>query len=310
MVAKAELYLNPASHQYIAPSSAAAAKLKGEKKKEWESLNSELKKFASLRPPALPIATAFFDISSEAPRTYVLRGGAYDAPTDEVVPAFLTLLNPGPTPYFKTPSQEKTGRRSALAHLLADPENPLTARVMVNRIWQHHFGKGLVTTPSDFGLKGERPTHPELLDWLARQFVENGWSIKKMHKLIMLSATYQQDSKLTQPPRRLIPTINCSGATPVIGSKGKSFAMLRFMSQACSIPKWAARVSSRNSRMAWILAAVGSYPASRVTAIDAAFTFLSAGICAIQCLKPSIRPTLMKVAPAAIPPPALFKPSP
>jgi hypothetical protein len=84
--------------------------------------------------------------------------------------------------------------RSALANWLASPNNPLTARVMVNRIWQHHFGRGLVATPSDFGTHGQRSNHPELLDWLANEFVERGWSIKQMHKLMLMSATYQQAS--------------------------------------------------------------------------------------------------------------------
>jgi hypothetical protein len=86
-----------------------------------------------------------------------------------------------------------SGRRE-LAEWLADPHNPLTARVMVNRLWQHHFGAGIVRTPSNFGALGERPTHPELLDWLAARFVAGGWSVKQMHRLIMLSATYQQSS--------------------------------------------------------------------------------------------------------------------
>jgi hypothetical protein len=94
----------------------------------------------------------------------------------------------------KQPPITRGSGRLELARWLASPEHPLTARVMVNRIWQHHFGEGIVRTPSNFGKLGERPTHPELLDWLARQFVASGWSIKKMHKLILLSATYQQAS--------------------------------------------------------------------------------------------------------------------
>jgi hypothetical protein len=85
-------------------------------------------------------------------------------------------------------------RRKALALWLTQPDNPLTARVMVNRIWQGHFGRGIVGTPNDFGRQGDRPTHPELLDWLASEFVEKGWSMKAMHRLIMLSNTYQMSS--------------------------------------------------------------------------------------------------------------------
>ncbi len=87
-----------------------------------------------------------------------------------------------------------SGRRE-LAGWLVRPDNPLTARVMVNRIWQHHFGEGLVRTPNDFGARGERPTNPELLDWLAARFVESGWSVKAMHRLIMLSSAYRQSSR-------------------------------------------------------------------------------------------------------------------
>jgi hypothetical protein len=82
-----------------------------------------------------------------------------------------------------------------LAQWITDPNNPLTARVMVNRIWQHHFGRGIVDTPNDFGVRGKAPTHPELLDYLGAEFKQNGWSLKKMHKLIMLSATYQLSSE-------------------------------------------------------------------------------------------------------------------
>jgi hypothetical protein len=100
------------------------------------------------------------------------------------VPRFLALDEPLAIP-------EGASGRLQFAQWLTRRDHPLTARVMVNRIWQHHFGKGLVTTPSNFGLRGEAPTHPELLDWLAARFVENGWSIKAMHRLILLSKTYQ-----------------------------------------------------------------------------------------------------------------------
>ena len=106
---------------------------------------------------------------------------------------------PAPLPGRSSPEdlipQTDGARRLALAKWIASPDNPLTARVMVNRIWQWHFGQGLVATPNNFGKMGKRPTHPELLDWLAHYFIEHGWSIKEMHRLVMRSATYQQSAK-------------------------------------------------------------------------------------------------------------------
>jgi hypothetical protein len=104
-------------------------------------------------------------------------------------------LDENPPASTRTNLTEDQKRRLALAHWITNPENPLTARVMVNRIWQHHFGEGLVSTPSDFGVNGARPTHPELLDWLAAEFIEHGWSIKHLHRLILNSATYRQASE-------------------------------------------------------------------------------------------------------------------
>ncbi|MBK8001107.1 MAG: DUF1553 domain-containing protein [Verrucomicrobia bacterium] len=93
----------------------------------------------------------------------------------------------------RKPFKDGSGRLE-FAQIIASKDNPLTARVIVNRVWQHHFGEGFVPTPDDFGLRSEPPTHPELLDYLASRFVEDGWSLKKLHKLMMLSATYQQSS--------------------------------------------------------------------------------------------------------------------
>ena len=112
------------------------------------------------------------------------------------------------------PANAGSGRLE-LAGWIASKDNPLTARVMVNRVWLHHFGKGLVKTPNDFGTRGEPPTHPELLDWLAAEFVESGWSVKELHRLIMLSATYRQASA-TRPDAvgdRRRPTICTGGST-------------------------------------------------------------------------------------------------
>src|SRR3989442_13647125 len=90
------------------------------------------------------------------------------------------------------------GRRKALAEWLTEENHPLTARVLVNRIWQGHFGEGLVRTSNDFGKQGELPTHPELLDWLATEFVKEGWSLKKLHKLLLMSNTYQMSSEFNK----------------------------------------------------------------------------------------------------------------
>ena len=96
--------------------------------------------------------------------------------------------------------QREVAREHAeLAEWIASKNNPLTARVMANRIWLHHFGKGLVRTPNDFGTRGAPPTHPELLDWLAAEFVRSGWSVKAMHRTILLSKSYQQSSANREP---------------------------------------------------------------------------------------------------------------
>ena len=98
----------------------------------------------------------------------------------------------------------QSGRRE-LAQWLTDPRHPLTARVLVNRFWRWHFGAGLVTTTDNFGLLGERPTHPELLDWLAKRFIADGWSLKALHRLILNSSTYQQSSSVSEKAAELDP---------------------------------------------------------------------------------------------------------
>ncbi len=121
----------------------------------------------------------------------VQKRGEPDQPGEVVLRRFPEILGGD----VISPEGQGSGRLQ-LANWLVRPENPLTARVMVNRIWQHHFGNGLVTTENDFGVRGQRPTHPELLDYLARRFTEEGWSIKAMHRVIMLSETYQQAGKV------------------------------------------------------------------------------------------------------------------
>ncbi|MBL8230913.1 MAG: DUF1553 domain-containing protein [Bryobacterales bacterium] len=172
----------------------AAKKLKGEALKRYKALDAELKAFDSIKPEPLPVAQAMIDNHSDAPKTHILSIGNYNVPLEEVEPGFLSILDPSPARIEKPQGVNSSGRRATLAKWVTDPKNPLTARVMVNRIWHYHFGRGLSASPSDLGLMGERPTHPELLDYLATSFVENGWSLKKLHRMIMLSSTYQQAS--------------------------------------------------------------------------------------------------------------------
>ncbi|MCL4216261.1 MAG: DUF1549 domain-containing protein, partial [Candidatus Hydrogenedentes bacterium] len=124
---------------------------------------------------------------AEPRQAYVLERGSYDAPAEPVQPA---------TPDSILPYPENLPRnRLGLAQWLTDPANPLTARVAVNRYWQMFFGRGLVETQEDFGTQGRAPTHPKLLDWLASEFMDSGWNVQELQKLILLSATYRQDSK-------------------------------------------------------------------------------------------------------------------
>jgi len=132
------------------------------------------------------------DQAIDALSTHVLRAGAIDAALQEVEPGFLSILDPTPA---KITARPNLGRRTALAGWLADARNPLSTRVIVNRVWHYHFGRGIVATPNDFGVIGKRPSHRELLDWLTAQFTgADGWSLKKLHRRILLSATYRQSS--------------------------------------------------------------------------------------------------------------------
>ena len=128
------------------------------------------------------------------PDAHILIKGEFKNKGEKVEPGVLSALNPAPPINEPEDVLFVPRRRKALALWLASPDQPLVSRVMVNRIWQGHFGQGIVRTPNDFGRQGEPPTHPELLDWLAVEFMERGWSMKQMHRLIMLSNTYQQSS--------------------------------------------------------------------------------------------------------------------
>ena len=204
------------------------AKLKDESKKQRDELRAELKKFDDLKPAPLPIGYTVADVGPIAPAT-VIPG---DKSETDIVPGLLSVLDDSPAKISPAPHAPlSTGRRTTLARWLTSPDNPLTPRVMVNRIWQYHFGKGLVATSSDFGRLGESPSHPELLDWLASRFAGKSevgsrkskssdsipnsftpWSFKSLHRLIITSATYRQSAtnpnaeqqQLKDPANRLL----------------------------------------------------------------------------------------------------------
>ena len=151
---------------------------------------------------------AVWDRGDPSP-TYILYRGEHNKPGRLVGPGVPSVLTDGRTPFAVKPpfpdGTPKTGRRLAFARWLTQPDHPLTARVMVNRVWYHHFGTGLVKTLENFGAKGERPSHPELLDWLAVTFVERGWSIKELHRVILNSRSYRQSSRITDERQKIDP---------------------------------------------------------------------------------------------------------
>ena len=154
-------------------------------------LKDEASRIRTLRKPVQPPATlGFRERPPENPRpTFIHNRGEYLQPTEPVTPSVPAFLNPI--------AGNAKPDRLALARWLVSPENPLTSRVIVNRQWAAFFGRGIVKTTEDFGYQGEVPTHPELLDWLAVEFVKQGWSLKKLHRLIVTSATYRQSSVLS-----------------------------------------------------------------------------------------------------------------
>ena len=161
------------------------------------ALKKQIEQLNASKPPE-PRIRALWSRGQPSP-TYLLRRGNYLTPGAPVEPNVPAALTPDTFRFdIAAPhaSGKKTGRRLALARWLTQPDHPLTARVLVNRIWKHHFGRGLVATLGNFGITGERPTHPALLDWLAVEFVRNGWSIKWLHRQILTSRTWQQSSAI------------------------------------------------------------------------------------------------------------------
>jgi len=173
----------------------------GERYEKYKKLTEQLKQFDSLKPErGSDKITAMNELGhADAPPTFKLFGGSQDRPLEEVQPAFPAAIANGEKPVI-VPAVTvlghpfSSGRRTALANWIASPQNPLTARVYVNRVWSQYFGTGVVKSVSDFGRAGDKPTNPELLDYLADNFVKDGWSSKKLQREILLSSVYRQSS--------------------------------------------------------------------------------------------------------------------
>jgi hypothetical protein len=173
-----------------------------EQKARWDELDASVKAIAARKPAALPTAFAFADFAPEPRESWFFERGNFMARNERMNLGFLTVLMNGKTAddYWKAARGSKlrddsTQQRRALADWMTDLDRgagTLLARVMVNRVWQHHFGEGLVRTASDFGTRGEVPAHPGLLEWLTGEFISSGWSVKHLHRLIVNSATWQQ----------------------------------------------------------------------------------------------------------------------
>jgi mono/diheme cytochrome c family protein len=169
------------------------ARMPDEDKRKHQELSAQIRALDKQKPKPYPTARAIGEAGAKPGPTYFLERGSPDAKGPAVPPGVLSVV--GEYEFPTPPANAKSSwRRRGFAEWLVAPGNPLTARVMVNRLWQHHFGEGLVRTPSNFGKLGEAPTHPELLDWLAVEFVERGWSIKQMHRLMLTSQAYRMAS--------------------------------------------------------------------------------------------------------------------
>jgi mono/diheme cytochrome c family protein len=175
-----------------------------EQRAEWDAREKALRSVEARKPKPLPTAHAFADFAAKPRDTWLLHRGDFKVRKDPVELGFLTVLMRGKTPedYWTAARatrqrDDSTQQRRALAEWMVDLDHgagPLAARVIVNRLWQHHFGEGLVRTVNDFGVQGEAPSHPELLEWLASELVKGGWKLKPIHRLIMTSSVYLQDT--------------------------------------------------------------------------------------------------------------------
>ncbi len=170
--------------------------LTADEAKEYARLKADLDELRKKPEPSEQLVLSVNHCLVNPPETFVFVRGNPHAPAAKVVPAFPSVLGT-PAPTIPTPAKDapSSGRRTVLADWIVSKDNALTARVLANRLWQHHFGVGIVASSNDFGKFGTGPTHPELLDWLAAELVEGGWKLKRMHKLLMLSSAYRMSSQ-------------------------------------------------------------------------------------------------------------------
>ncbi|MEZ6102845.1 MAG: PSD1 and planctomycete cytochrome C domain-containing protein [Pirellulaceae bacterium] len=162
---------------------------------DYQQARERLQKLRGDKTPA-ELALCVTESGRNAPATFVLLRGNPHVPGPQVEPSFPAILGAQPPVIEPLPEDvDSSGRRTALAEWIASAENPLTARVMANRVWQFHFGRGIVRSPNNFGVQGDPPTHPELLDWLANQMIDGNWQLKQLHRLIMTSNTYRMSSQ-------------------------------------------------------------------------------------------------------------------
>ena len=201
---EARLYDAALSPEQVAASFAAGAPsaewedlrrvMTAEERRRAESLRGRLAELAQELKAIPDPAKVYAAVAKKPEPTFLLARGDVNRKTEQVTPAGLSCLQGHRGDFGLSPNADEAERRRKLAEWIASAENPLFSRVMVNRVWQSHFGAGLVASPSDFGVNGGRPSHPELLDALALKFIESGWSLKKLHREILLSETYSQSS--------------------------------------------------------------------------------------------------------------------
>ncbi|MBN9523407.1 PSD1 domain-containing protein [bacterium] len=184
-------------------------------RKRWDALAAEVTTVKRREPKALPTALAYRDAGAKTTPTWLFGRGDFHDKSTPVGLGFVTVLSRGKEPADYLAAARAAGdradttyQRRALAAWVTDADRgagPLLARVIVNRIWQHHFGEGLVRTPNDFGTRGDRPSHPELLEWLAADLAANGWKLKRLHRMILLSAAYRQGAAFDPAKARVDP---------------------------------------------------------------------------------------------------------